>query len=335
LTKTLAAFIAALTPLNGGILNDRSRKKTDNLNRSAQPMSDKEFRTWCQSVHDELKTKGLSRNQSDIDIVEMPQSVPCEHGVTGTCIDCNPGVSLSVLLRGRPLEGQCTVIEEPQPEYSADQETTMNAKVNAQDLLMKTGGEWLAIIREWIQRKAINGEHVTWGSSEWLRFNSVSMADMENLASRIAASAINEYVERISREARVRQTFANMTSNVAKKISREIPETTPADPSYKFKERTYSDAATSSHFSVYPRYTPGSPAMVPRAMALRIASDEKSAYELALQNAYAHAIPDYIFAKDKGLGGIVEEVWESNGKLQFRDVLTDERGQKQNLKGAR
>lgn len=59
------------------------------------------------------------------------------------------------------------------------------------DELLKSGGEWLEEMRSWIQRKARNGEKVTWGSSEFLELPPLTVFDMEMLAHFIALQAIN------------------------------------------------------------------------------------------------------------------------------------------------
>ena len=41
-----------------------------------------------------------------------------------------------------------------------------------------------------------------------------------------------------------------------------------------------------SHYSVYPRYSAGSPAAVPRATAERVVEQEKEGYEHALSGVY-------------------------------------------------
>jgi hypothetical protein len=41
-------------------------------------------------------------------------------------------------------------------------------------------------MRDFIQRRATNGERVTWGSNDYVNFASVTVADLELLASRIA-----------------------------------------------------------------------------------------------------------------------------------------------------
>lgn len=64
--------------------------------------------------------------------------------------------------------------------------------VEAPDLLNNHGGAWLGIVREWIKCKFRNGESVTWGSNEVLEGNRITVSDLEKLASRVAASAINE-----------------------------------------------------------------------------------------------------------------------------------------------
>lgn len=56
---------------------------------------------------------------------------------------------------------------------------------------MSRGGDWLGSVRNFIQCKAPNGEHVTWGSSDHVTLN-VSVLDLEHLAARIAAHAVRD-----------------------------------------------------------------------------------------------------------------------------------------------
>ena len=65
---------------------------------------------------------------------------------------------------------------------------------NAHDMRQIEGGQRLGHVRGWMQRKAINGESVTWGSNDFLNLKSLSVADFESLAAVIAANAINEFL---------------------------------------------------------------------------------------------------------------------------------------------
>lgn len=57
------------------------------------------------------------------------------------------------------------------------------------------GGNWLGIIRSWMQSSARNGSDVTWGSHEPLYMTaSLTPFNMEHLAARIAQAAINEHM---------------------------------------------------------------------------------------------------------------------------------------------
>lgn len=67
--------------------------------------------------------------------------------------------------------------------------------IRGYELLRKHGGDWLGCAREWIQRAAINGEVVTWGSQQHLQLRGVTVLDIENLAANSAAAAISEYAK--------------------------------------------------------------------------------------------------------------------------------------------
>lgn len=56
--------------------------------------------------------------------------------------------------------------------------------------LLREGGAWLGAVRNWIKCKCFNGEHVTWGSDDYLKMKSMTVRDFETLASVIAAAAI-------------------------------------------------------------------------------------------------------------------------------------------------
>lgn len=54
------------------------------------------------------------------------------------------------------------------------------------------GGSWLGEVRNWIQRKAFNGETVTWGSNDYLKLKPLTVSDLELLACNIASASITE-----------------------------------------------------------------------------------------------------------------------------------------------
>lgn len=82
------------------------------------------------------------------------------------------------------------------------------------------------------------------------------------------------------------------------------------------------------HYSVYPRYTAGSPAQVPAEIARQLVVEEKSSYERYLTGVYGEE--DKAMAQREGLAGIAEEVWERYSKLYYHDMLTDVSGLKKN-----
>ena len=81
------------------------------------------------------------------------------------------------------------------------------------------------------------------------------------------------------------------------------------------------------HYSVYPRYTPGSPAVVDRVIAEQVAKEEIEAYARTLTGVYGVAQRER--AESLGCAGIVELVSERSGKLYFYDLITEESGVKQ------
>lgn len=77
---------------------------------------------------------------------------------------------------------------EPEPRSGS-----LDAVVGAHDL---HGGKWLGAAREWLQWNTLNGDSVTWGSSDVLR-PSMTVKMVEEMAAHIAAAAINEERERV------------------------------------------------------------------------------------------------------------------------------------------
>lgn len=72
---------------------------------------------------------------------------------------------------------------------------SLHPVVGAHDL-MRTGGKWLAAAREWLQWHTINGDSVTWGSSDEIR-PTFTVKMVEELAAHVAAAAINSERERV------------------------------------------------------------------------------------------------------------------------------------------
>lgn len=64
--------------------------------------------------------------------------------------------------------------------------------------LWQEGGPWLAEVREWIKERAINGSDVAWGTQEQLRFPSLSVKDLEELAARIATATLLGFLNKRS-----------------------------------------------------------------------------------------------------------------------------------------
>lgn len=86
--------------------------------------------------------------------------------------------------------------EEMKKERAYDLNTL---KVTPDDPVLKHGGgEWLGTVRSFIQCKAVNGEQVCWGSNDALEFRrTLTVSDLEYLASRIAANAVNEFITQL------------------------------------------------------------------------------------------------------------------------------------------
>lgn len=78
-----------------------------------------------------------------------------------------------------------------------------------------------------------------------------------------------------------------------------------------------------SHYNVAPRYTPGSPALVPRDVAERVAHEEKRFVEHALSGAWGER--NKAMAERLGLRGIVELRTERRDHWEILDLCTGER----------
>jgi hypothetical protein len=78
--------------------------------------------------------------------------------------------------------------------------TTKHERMTA-ERMARLGGEHLAIVHTFIQQRFMNGENVHWGSHEPLQpgGRSLTVADFEQLACRIAVAAINEHTARVER----------------------------------------------------------------------------------------------------------------------------------------
>lgn len=57
--------------------------------------------------------------------------------------------------------------------------------------LLKRGGEWLGVARDWMQRNCRNGSRVTWGSTDVQLEYRFTPADVEEIAARAVAAYIN------------------------------------------------------------------------------------------------------------------------------------------------
>jgi hypothetical protein len=74
--------------------------------------------------------------------------------------------------------------------------------------------------------------------------------------------------------------------------------------------------------SIHPRYSPGSPSVVPRDVAERVLLEERSAHQRALSGRYGEE--RRALAQRLGLSGIVESLTERRGKIVVSDLLTGE-----------
>lgn len=77
-----------------------------------------------------------------------------------------------------------------------------------------------------------------------------------------------------------------------------------------------------SHFSVYPRYTAGSPAEVSEELCRRVLREEATAMEYVLLGYVGPQLKR--LAETKGLVGVAIERWEARNLLFSRDLSTGE-----------
>ena len=78
---------------------------------------------------------------------------------------------------------------------------------------------------------------------------------------------------------------------------------------------------TSSHYNVAPRYTPGSPAMVDEATAVRVAAEEKESIEYVLQGYEGEE--SRLRAVRLGLRGVAEHVTERGSGKRLGWLVVD------------
>jgi len=60
--------------------------------------------------------------------------------------------------------------------------------------LLHSGGRWLGVAREWMKRKAFDGESVTWGTDESLNLRTLHVVDIEQFSADIAHATLEEFV---------------------------------------------------------------------------------------------------------------------------------------------
>lgn len=77
------------------------------------------------------------------------------------------------------------------------------------------------------------------------------------------------------------------------------------------------------HYNVAPRYSPGSPALVDRETAKKVALDEEDAYFFAMEGRYGAEKQQR--AETEGLKGIVEALVETRKGWDILDLLTGDR----------
>ena len=87
--------------------------------------------------------------------------------------------------------------------------------------------------------------------------------------------------------------------------------------------RNTQDSSKELRFDVRPRYTPGSPALVDYATAHALARSEHKNYDAAISWSLD---ANHEKARRLGLNGIIRELWESNGVMHYRDLMTGQRG---------
>jgi len=77
------------------------------------------------------------------------------------------------------------------------------------------------------------------------------------------------------------------------------------------------------YFDVAPRYTGGSPAQVPQAIAERVAGEELDGFRMTLAGVYGEAA--VARAQQLGVEGIAEERRERGDGWEIRDLISDRR----------
>jgi hypothetical protein len=88
-----------------------------------------------------------------------------------------------------------------------------------------------------------------------------------------------------------------------------------------------------AHYHVAPRYTPGSPAMVDREIALRVADEEKRHWSELMDGVYGEDAK--LVAQRKGLHGIAEFRVERKNGFDVQDLVTGKQSRREDIKASK
>ena len=81
-------------------------------------------------------------------------------------------------------------------------------------------GAHMGVIRSWMQRAALNGDTVKWGSDEWLNLRPQTVLDMERLAQSIADPLLKELEKSKSDYASLYQEMERIKRGVDEELQR-------------------------------------------------------------------------------------------------------------------
>lgn len=106
----------------------------------------------------------------------------------------NPSLNIRLILDALDAyENQCKAQGAPSSLWRAHLAREEIDRLNTPTPRRLNGGQHLAVIRDWMQRRAMGGENLVWGSQDNVELIGETVASIESLAERIAVAAISDY----------------------------------------------------------------------------------------------------------------------------------------------
>jgi hypothetical protein len=106
----------------------------------------------------------------------------------------NPSLNIRLILDALgAYEMQCKAEGTPTSLWRAHLAREEIDRLNTPTPKRLNGGSHLAVVRDWMQRRAMGGEDLVWGSQDNVELIGETVSTMEQLAERIAVAAISDY----------------------------------------------------------------------------------------------------------------------------------------------